>query len=361
MAIKRHILVAYASVSGSTGEVAQAIGSELRSKEVPVDVLPAEEIISISDYSGVVLGSSIRIGRWLPEAVRFLETHGGELAKIPVAYFTTCLTIVDDTKENRQIVMSYLEPVLELAPDVEPVGLGLFAGSLSPDMQAVVPGGGPYGDFRDWNKIRTWAQKIRPALYEKEIRPGAPIVLSESILSFTELSGADLTGTDLHGSELRSAKLRKTKLRGADLRKIDLTNADLEGADLREAKLSWAELDGCNLKGSNLKQANLMGSRLNGVKLQKANLNRANLNGANLSHADLRKATLKGADLNWAVLKGADLSRANLNKANLGWADLGGAVLDKTKLKNARYNQHTKWPADFSPEKAGCVFVMGPH
>ncbi len=359
--MKKNILVAYASVSGSTGEVAEAIGAELRSAEVLVDVSPVAEISSISDYSGIVLGSSIRAGRWLPEAIRFLETRGREMAKVPVAYFTTCLTIVDDTKRNREIVLSYLEPVLELAPDVEPVGLGLFAGSLIPDMQSVVPGGGPYGDFRDWDKIRAWARKIRPALYQKDIRPGAPVVLSESILSYTELSGVDLAETDLHGSELRSARLRKTILKGADLRKTDLSNADLQGADLREAKLGWAELEGCNLTGSNLKKANLIGSRMKNATLEKANLNKANLNGVNLSQANLRKATLKGADLNWAVLKGADLSRANLSKANLGWADLDDAVLHKAKLKKARYNEYTKWPDGFSPEEAGCVFVMGPH
>jgi uncharacterized protein YjbI with pentapeptide repeats/menaquinone-dependent protoporphyrinogen IX oxidase len=359
--VKKHILVAYASVSGSTGEVAEAIGSELRSEEVRVNVSPVRKVADITGYSAIVLGSSIRAGRWLPEAIRFLEVHSQEMEKVPVAYFTTCLTMVDDTQENRQIVMSYMEPVLELASSIEPVGLGLFAGSLSPNMQPVVPGGGPYGDFREWDKIRAWARKIRPALHEEEVRLAAPIVLSRSILSFTDISGVDLEEADLHGSELRSARLMKTKLRGADLRKTDLTNADLQGADLREASLSWAELDGCNLQGSNLGKANLMGSVLKNANLKQANLNRANLNGANLSQADLTQATLKNADLNWAILNGANLSRANLSRANLGWADLIKADLSKAKLNKARYNEHTKWPVDFSPEEAGCVFVMSPH
>lgn len=359
--MRKHILVAFASVSGSTREVAEAIGLELQSTEVPVTVAHVTDIASMSDYSAVVLGSSIRAGRWLPEAIRFLDTNSLEMEKIPVAYFTTCLTMVDDTRENRQIVMSYLEPVLELAPNIEPVGLGLFAGSLNPDMQSIVPGGGPYGDFRDWAKIRAWARRIKPSLHRKEVRPSAPITLSESILSFTELSGADLADSDLHGSELRGARLRQTKLKGSDFSKTDLTRADLQEADLREARLSWAEMEGCNLKKSDLRKANLMGSRLINANLEQANLNKANLNGANLSQANLRKASLKNADLNWAVLHGADLRHANLSKANLGWADLIDAVLTKAILKKARYNEYTRWPADFSPEEAGCVFVMGPH
>lgn len=359
--MKRNILVAYASGSGSTGEVAEAIGAELRSKEVQVSVKSVKDVPSITEYHAIVLGSSIRAGRWLPEAIHFLETHRQKMEKMPVAYFTTCLTMVDDSMENRQIVMSYLEPVLELAPGIEPVGLGLFAGSLSPDMQSIVPGGGPYGDFRDWDKIRAWARKLHTVLEEREVRPAAPIILSDSILSFTDISGADLTNTDFHGSELRGAKLRKTKLRGADLNNTDLTDADLQGADLREASLSWAELKGCNLKGSDLRKANLMGSVLKNANLKQANLNRANLNGANLKQADLTKATIKSADLNWAVLRGANLSQANLSRANLGWAILVDADLTKTILKKARYNEHTKWPKDFSPEEAGCVFVMSPH
>lgn len=359
--MKENILVAYASGSGSTGEVAEAIGAELRSKKVQVSVKSVKEVDSIADYIAIILGSSIRAGRWLPDAIHFLETHRQKMEKIPVAYFTTCLTMVDDTTENRQIVMSYMEPVLELAPGIEPVGLGLFAGSLSPDMEAIVPGGGPYGDFRDWDKIRAWARKLRAVLEMKEVRPAAPIVLSESILSFTDISGADLMDTDLHGSELRGAKLRKTKLRRADLHNTDLTDADMQGADLREASLSWAELNGCNLKGSDLRKANLMGSVLKNANLKQANLNRANLNGANLRQADLTKATIKNADLNWAVLRGANLSQANLSRANLGWAVLIDADLSKAVLKKARYNEHTKWPEDFSPEEAGCVFVMSPH
>jgi uncharacterized protein YjbI with pentapeptide repeats/menaquinone-dependent protoporphyrinogen IX oxidase len=358
---KRQILVAYASVSGSTGEVAEAIGAELRTGKFQVSVKSVADITDIKDYSAIILGSSIRAGRWLPDAIRFLESHQQKMRNIPVAYFTTCLTMINDTQENRQIVLSYLEPVLELAPDIQPVGLGLFAGSLSPNMQAIVPGKKPYGDFREWDKIQNWARKILPALYETEARPAAPIVLSESILSFTDISDADLMEMDLHGSELHGAKLRRTKLKGADLRKTDLTDADLQEADLREASLGWADLNRSNLSGSNLKKANLIGSELKYANLSQANLNRANLNGANLSHSNLRGASLKNADLNWAILNGANLSKANLTRANLGWADLTNANLSKANLKEARYNEHTKWPTDFSPEEVGCVFVMSPH
>ena len=168
MSVEKRILIAYATGSGSTAEVAAAIGEELSGGQVIVDVWPVKEVSQLETYHAVVLGSSIRLGRWMPEAIRFLKDHREFMANRAVAYFTTCLTMTEDTHESRQMVLSYLEPVLQLAPEIRPVGLGLFAGSLNPDLRLVMPAG-PYGDFRNWEAIRGWAREIRSA------STGAPI------------------------------------------------------------------------------------------------------------------------------------------------------------------------------------------
>ena len=64
----KQILVAYASGSGSTREVAEAIAAEIEKAGLTTLVQNVSEVSSITAYSGVVIGSSIRIGRWLPEA-----------------------------------------------------------------------------------------------------------------------------------------------------------------------------------------------------------------------------------------------------------------------------------------------------
>jgi len=358
--MEKRILVAYASGSGSTAEVAEAIGDVLESDDVPVDVLPAGDVEDVSPYSAVVLGSSIRLGRWLAPAIRFLETHQEALSEIPVAYFTTCLTLATETEESRQKVLAYLEPVLELAPEVEPVALGLFAGSLDPSMQLVVAGG-PYGDFRDWDAIRSWAEEIRPALYAGEARAGAPAVLTEVVLSYTDMAGIDLQRADMRRSTLREATLSGADLSRADLRESDLRAADLRDADLRGARLSWADLRGTDLSGANLERGNLMGADLHEADLSGACLRNAVLNGATLTGARMPGADLSGADLNWTKLAQADLKGADLREASLGWADLRGAALDGATLEKARYNEQTRWPAGFSAEEAGCVFVGGPR
>ena len=98
--MKKRILVAYASGSGSTREVAEAIAAEIEGEGLSCVVQHVSKVENVALYSGVIIGSSIRIGRWLPDAVACLERLRAELPDKPVAYFTTCLTMADDTAEN---------------------------------------------------------------------------------------------------------------------------------------------------------------------------------------------------------------------------------------------------------------------
>jgi menaquinone-dependent protoporphyrinogen oxidase len=357
----KRILVAYASGSGSTAEVAEFVGQALDAKDVTVDVRPAHELSDIEAYSAVVLGSSVRLGRWLPEAVRFVERHHERLAQIPVAYFTTCLTMRDDTGDNRRVVLGYLQPVLRLSPEIRPVGLGLFAGSLSPGLQAISPGPGPYGDFRDWEAIRAWALEIRPALIAGEVGEATAEERGEVVLSSAALPGADRSKADRRRTARQAARLSGAALHGADMRQVDLTRVDLSLTDLSEAGLGWARLNEANLSRADLSRANLIGAELRGANLNGSDLQQAILNGANLAGAQLQGADLRQADLNWAVLTGASLIRAKLQGAGLGWADLSEADLNEAELDKARYNEYTKWPEGFSAEDAGCILVLSPH
>jgi len=161
------ILVAYASRAGSTGEVAEAIGQVLCEAGAAVDVRLVKEVTDLSPYRAVIVGSAIYMGKWMSEAVKFVETHRETLSQMPVACFTVCLTLKEDTEENRREVAAYLDPVREV---VQPVDVGLFAGVMDYNklpfifrlmMKAMKS---PQGDFRDWEAIRAWAAGVRPAL-----------------------------------------------------------------------------------------------------------------------------------------------------------------------------------------------------
>lgn len=164
------ILIAYASRCGSTGEVADAIGQTLCGTGVSADVRLVENVDVLSPYQAVILGSAIRIGKWLPEAVDFVKKHRDTLSRMPVAYFVVCISMRDDTIENRRTASAYLDPVYKLAPGVKPRDVGLFAGAtdfkkLSFVHSSILKAKGiPEGDFRNWEAIRTWAASVRPAL-----------------------------------------------------------------------------------------------------------------------------------------------------------------------------------------------------
>jgi menaquinone-dependent protoporphyrinogen oxidase len=161
--MKNSVLVAYASKCGSTGGVADAIGQVLCSTGTSVDVRLVGSVRDLSPYRAVILGSAIRMGRWLPEAVDFVMRHGDALGRMPTAYFVVCLTMRDDTPENRSKVLAYLDPVRGKAPQMQPANIGLFPGAvdfsrLSFVYKSILKAKGiSEGDFRDWASVRTWA------------------------------------------------------------------------------------------------------------------------------------------------------------------------------------------------------------
>lgn len=168
--MKNRVLIAYASRCGSTGGVAESIGQIFSEAGAAVEVRPVKEVNDPSLYQSVIVGSAIRMGKWLPEAVEFIKTHQERLSQIPVAYFAVCMTMKDDTTENRQKALGYLDPVRKQFSRVNPVDIGLFAGAVDHKRLSFAYSlilkvmGTPEGDFRNWEAIRTWAAGVRPTL-----------------------------------------------------------------------------------------------------------------------------------------------------------------------------------------------------
>ncbi len=165
------ILVAYASRCGSTGEVAEVIGQVLRgnNSNAVVDVRRAQDVIDVKPYRAAVVGSAIRFGRCLPEAVQFVKTYENMLSRMPVAYFLVCGTLKDDTPENRRETREYLDAMRKYAPGITPVSAEAFAGKLVPNtlpLPQVVRllmklTHARTGDWRNWQTIRVWAADLR--------------------------------------------------------------------------------------------------------------------------------------------------------------------------------------------------------
>lgn len=173
--MSNRILVTFATRTGSTAGVAEAIAQTLADGRTPgtVDVSPMQAVSSLGPYRAVVAGSAIQDGQWLPEALQFIKVQQQALVKRPFAAFLVCMTLAMPNGERyRESVADWLAPVRAY---VRPVSEGLFAGMLNiekvPSMRdrlkfrlSVATGVWKEGDHRDWDAIQDWAEALRPLL-----------------------------------------------------------------------------------------------------------------------------------------------------------------------------------------------------
>ncbi|WP_136646642.1 flavodoxin domain-containing protein [Tabrizicola sp. YIM 78059] len=157
------VLVAYATRTGSTAEVAEAIAKRFCAAGLAAEVRQVDQVAGLEGYSAVVLGSAVRFATWLPEMTGFLSAQRAALAKVPVAFFTMhMLALGEDaaalaeraryTASARAIVTPADE--VFLAGKIDPARLSLIDRLLVRMVKA------PLGDRRDWQKIDAWADSL---------------------------------------------------------------------------------------------------------------------------------------------------------------------------------------------------------
>jgi menaquinone-dependent protoporphyrinogen oxidase len=153
----RPVLVAYASKQGSTREVAEFIGGVLADNGCRAAIRNAADVHDLEPYRGVVLGGSIYIGRWHPDAIEFLQLHADALAGLPLAIFALGPRSLAEAEVATS--RAQLDSSLAKVPDATPAAVAIFGGVVDPTKLRCPFNRLPPSDARDWVAIRAWADE----------------------------------------------------------------------------------------------------------------------------------------------------------------------------------------------------------
>jgi menaquinone-dependent protoporphyrinogen oxidase len=160
------VLIAYASSSGSTQEIAEVISETLRSQGLAVDIQPIRNVRILEGYSAVVLGAPLYMAHLHKDALNFLLKHQKILANsLPVAIFAGGPFAKGDEKEWHEVRAQF---DLELAkfPWLTPISVEIVGGKFDPAKLRfpynLIPAlkKMPASDLRDWVAIRAWASSL---------------------------------------------------------------------------------------------------------------------------------------------------------------------------------------------------------
>ncbi len=202
----KKILVAYATMTGSTAEVARAVGEELTGRGLQVDVLPLNQVAGLQGYSAVVVGGPMIMG-WHRAALKFVRQHRTEFQRLPLAVFVTAMSLtqagesgvggvpvaIDENlpkppekpghlnfRERYAMPSNYLRPILSASRPAKPVSIGVFGGRLEYGrlkwwavLFAMLVIRAPAGERRNWPAIRAWAAGL-PAAFD--LLPSEPTI-----------------------------------------------------------------------------------------------------------------------------------------------------------------------------------------
>jgi menaquinone-dependent protoporphyrinogen oxidase len=158
------VLVTAGSKHGATAEIAQVVGQVLAEHGYAASVLAPEQVGAVADYQAYVIGSAIYAGRWRPEARDLVERHAELLRTRPVWLFSS--GPVGDPPKPAEDPADAAVVVEAVSPREHRV----FPGRLDRSQLSLVERGVvralrvPYGDYRDWDAVRSWAESIAGAL-----------------------------------------------------------------------------------------------------------------------------------------------------------------------------------------------------
>jgi menaquinone-dependent protoporphyrinogen oxidase len=164
------VLITAATRHDATREIAEAIGAGLVERGMDAETRPIDEVTELAGYDAVVLGSAVYMGRWMKEAANFVRLHHSLLAERPLWLFSSgpvgpkALPEAADIAEFRQLLEIRDHRTFDGALDARKLSLA--------ERITVKAVKAPYGDYRNWEDIDTWARSIanslRPSVRDRQ-------------------------------------------------------------------------------------------------------------------------------------------------------------------------------------------------
>lgn len=148
-------LILYASKYGATKSIAERIAARLTELGEQVELKPcAEAPESFAGYERVIVGCSIYVGTWFKDGAVLLRKRGDDLRQARVWAFSVGgnEALSDDARKA--------------VAEIEPVEHEYFRGVVDHsevgfvERQLIKIVGGTFGDFRDWDAIDAFADRI---------------------------------------------------------------------------------------------------------------------------------------------------------------------------------------------------------
>lgn len=167
------ILLAYASVHGSTQEIAEQIAETIRNEGLTVDLQEARKVQSLTGYQAIVLGAPIYMFHLHKDALNFISRHKDTLMDgLPIAIFAG--GPIEADKDQWGDISKQLDQELAKFPWLKPIAVEIVGGRFDPTKLRfpynLIPAlkQMPAADLRDWTAIRSWSNdlvdKLQPVI-----------------------------------------------------------------------------------------------------------------------------------------------------------------------------------------------------
>ena len=167
----KKILLTYSTVDGHTKTICEKLLSY--SKTSQVDILPIDSSINIKDYDTVVIGASIRYGKYREEIFEFIKENEELLNSKDNAFFSVNVVARKENKnkpETNPYLLKFLNKI-----SWQPKILDVFAGKIDYPKYKFLDKyaikfimwitKGPTDtskvyEFTDWNRVKSFAEKL---------------------------------------------------------------------------------------------------------------------------------------------------------------------------------------------------------